>query len=394
MSRVYPPTVRWCGPSYCLIRRGPRHQPCSRYGQAPHVALVIPQAEPHRVGLGDPVPVHGVRPAEVLGPGGGAGIHAGAVAVGVQRPGPGVQEGQGGVPAAPVPVVGLHVVVDGGTAAHSQGGGLVDRVEGRRPALGRGAGGPDPDREGRAGRLPADVGGHERPAHAGHGRDPARREVGGRAARLHAADVDRRGRERPAPGPHRGQRGSRAAVEAPQALAEAGNAGMAAVPGPRWCLRARCWRPGALLGLVLAGLVLAGLRPVLRACCGPVLAGLVLAGLVLAAAAADGLVFCCPRCLRAWRCRRARWARGCRCWPGCVVRRVTAARGRRVRRVTAARGDGTAGPVPVVRAAAHRVMTWPGRRPGARWPAWRRWPHAAGCGGWTASARRPRCRSR
>src|ERR1700729_646192 len=48
----------------------PRPPPPARQQvrQPPHVLLVVPQAEPHRVRLGDLVPVHPVRPAEVLGP--------------------------------------------------------------------------------------------------------------------------------------------------------------------------------------------------------------------------------------------------------------------------------------------------------------------------------------
>ena len=264
----------------------------------------------------------------------------------VQRPGPGVQEGQGRVLAPAVPVVGLHVVVDRRAAAHAQGGGLLDGVQGRGLALGRGAGRPDPDREGRAGRLRAHVGRHQRPAQAGHRADPAGRQVAGtrsppprRRCRppwprtTGARPASRPAREscscrsRAAPGGGGGCAGLVAPAAPPVLAARGACGGGAAGPGgggpggggpggggPGGCgpvERARCVRAWCLLRWCLVRWCLL------------------------------------PWCLRAWRCCRRWCARGCRCWPGWVVRRVAAVRWTEAVPL-----------VPEGRAAAWRVIIW------------------------------------
>ena len=314
----------------------------------------------------------------------------------VQRPGPGVQEEQGGVPApAPVPVVGLHVVVDRRAPAHPQGSGLLDRVEGRGPALGRGAGRVDPDRERRAGRLRADVGGDQRPAHAGHRVDPARRQVRGRAAGLHAADIDRHGRERPVPRLHRGQRGSRAAVEAVQGLAEARSARVGVPPDPAVLAAVMCAVPVAggpvLSGPVLSCPVLSCVVPAVAG--GPVLSGVVpAAGLVPARLVPARLV---PARLVPARLVPARLVPAGLAVAPAVVRTGLMVPGR-VRDPHRRRGAQGRGGLPGsgAQAAAERVITWPWPRPAAARPAPGGRPRAAGCAGWTARRGRPRCRSR
>jgi hypothetical protein len=176
----------------------------------------VPQPEPDRVGLGEPPVVDRAGAAQVRYGRAGTGVHTGTVPAGVQLASPPVQEGKHlTAAAAPLVVVGLHVVVERCVTAQAERGCQAHRLGGRGPALHVRLPQPDPHPEPVAGGLAAHVGRDQRPAHPGDGMYPAGRQVAPAAGSLGTADVDGDRGERPAPCAHGPQRRGRAGIEPP-----------------------------------------------------------------------------------------------------------------------------------------------------------------------------------
>ena len=221
----------------------------ARNRRADGVLLAIPLGDPDVVGLHEPGAVggHEVGDARVR-----AAVDARCVAVGMQLGRPRGQEREHRRRVRVAGRVGLHVVIDRVAGADPLGLGLVDRVVGRRRALGRRLRGDD--RRAPApvlGRLQADVDREQDPAGRRLPVDPPGTEIGLRAGLVRSADVDPdRAVGRRAPGRHRRAARRRAGVEA-----EAGEHRVAgAVDRPRT-------RGGGLGGSLRGARGLAGGRP-------------------------------------------------------------------------------------------------------------------------------------